>query len=90
VSRASSPSLSVTYCTASLSVAEPSLLHRTGTALYWLASLRALQDRQADSYQLYLQALASFTKVMSDREAAVTRHKIAEHLIRMDRNAEAL
>ena len=68
------------------------LLSRTGRILYALGNLRALQGRLDDSYECHKKAWEQFSSTIGDQNhrTADVGHKLAEHLIRMEKFDEAM
>lgn len=66
--------------------------HRAGWLAYALGKLRKLQGRYDESLAAHQQALTCFRLTIGDNHprAALVRHKIAEHLIRLERYEEAI
>ena len=63
---------------------------RTGRIIYTLGNLRALQGRDDEALRLHLQSYQLFLDTLSIREIPNTRHKLAEHFIRLQRYEEAM
>jgi tetratricopeptide (TPR) repeat protein len=65
---------------------------RTGLILYALGSLRAAQNKWDESFEYHQRAWHHMRATVGDRDfyTANASHKIAEHLIRLGRNEEAM
>ena len=64
----------------------------TGLILYALGSLRAAQDQWDESFQYHQRAWNHMLATVGERDfyTANVAHKMAEHLIRLDRSEEAM
>ena len=64
---------------------------RTGRILYALGNLRALQGRLDESYECHRRVREQFCSTIGEtnHRTADISHKLAEHLIRMDRLDES-
>ncbi|PGH16718.1 hypothetical protein AJ79_01591 [Helicocarpus griseus UAMH5409] len=65
---------------------------RTGLILYALGNLRAAQGQWDESYEYHLRAWQHMRAIVGERDfyTANAAHKVAEHLIRLGRNEEAI
>jgi uncharacterized protein HemY len=65
---------------------------RTGLILYTLGNLHAAQNQWDENFEYHQKALSHMRAAVGDRDfyTANATHKIAEHLIRSGRSAEAM
>lgn len=85
--------LSNQECRCCLAVANWNLSsNRTGRILYALGNLRTVQGKLSQSYSCHQQAYEQFRSTIGNRNhrTANIEHKIAEHLIRLKQNEEAM
>jgi tetratricopeptide (TPR) repeat protein len=65
---------------------------RTGLILYALGNLREIQDKWDESFEFHQRALRHMRATVGERDfyTALVHHKVAQHLIRLGRNDEAM